>query len=74
MCLYRCVGISLHKGLSRPAGHGGFLASPAVLCLALIPCPLQAQVSNRVKEEWTVGHLPLFSPTWLGHLALPATQ
>lgn len=45
-----------------------------VLCLALMPSPLQALVGGGAKEEWTVGHLPPSSPVWLGRLALPTAQ
>lgn len=68
LCVYLCA-----KVLVQASGTY-LLASPAVLCLILMPSPLQAQVGGRAKEEWTVGHLLPSSPIWLGHLALPTTQ
>ena len=46
----------------------------AVLCVALMPSPLQALVGGGAKEEWTVGRPPPSSPVWLGRLALPTAQ
>lgn len=33
-----------------------------------------AQEGDRVKKEWTVGHLQPSSLTWLDHLAPPVAQ
>lgn len=72
-CVCACTDVCT-QGFVQVSRTWCLLAIPAVLCLALMPSPLQAQVGGRAKEEWTVGHLPPSSPIWLGHLALPTAQ